>query len=145
MPRHRSGTDRRHGKRGQELFQGNDRLYPYHQDSGANRCAVRAGAQLGTADTKTLEDLTVYAENLGLAFQICDDILDVVGEEERMGKKTGADAQNKKATYPALFGLEESKERLDELTDTAIEALEDYYDNAEIFVKLAKILENRGN
>jgi len=107
--------------------------------------AVRAGAQLGTADTKTLEDLTVYAENLGLAFQICDDILDVVGEEERMGKKTGADAQNKKATYPALFGLEESKERLDELTDTAIEALEDYYDNAEIFVKLAKILENRGN
>lgn len=107
--------------------------------------AVRAGAQLGGADSDTLEDLTVYAENLGLAFQICDDILDIVGSEEELGKKTGADAENKKATYPALFGLEESKARLEELTDMAIDALKDYYDNAELFVHLAKVLETRGN
>lgn len=107
--------------------------------------AVRAGAQLGGADSETLEDLTIYAENLGLAFQICDDILDIVGEEEKLGKKTGADAENKKATYPALFGLEESKARLDELTNKAIEALKDYYDNAELFVELARVLETRGN
>ena len=107
--------------------------------------AVRSGAQLAGADSKTLEDLTVYAENLGLAFQICDDILDVIGEEEQLGKKTGVDAENKKATYPALFGLEESKARLSELTNTAIDALADYYDNAELFVELAKVLETRGN
>lgn len=102
--------------------------------------AVRAGAQLGNADEETLENLTVYAENLGLAFQICDDILDVEGSEEEMGKKAGMDSINKKATYPALYGLEQSKTRLDNLTQTSINALKKYYDNAEVFVKLAKDL-----
>ena len=114
------------------------------QTSALIVAAVRAGAQLVGADTDTLEDLTVYAENLGLAFQIADDILDVIGEEEEMGKKTGVDAENKKATYPALIGLEESKKRLNELTNTAIDALKDYYDNAELFVELARVLETRG-
>lgn len=107
--------------------------------------AVRAGAQLGGADSETLEALTIYAENLGLAFQIRDDILDVTGEEATLGKKTGADAQNSKATYPAVVGLDESNARLTELTQTAIDALRDYYDNAELFVELAKVLEIRGN
>ena len=106
--------------------------------------AIRAGAQLGGADTKTLNDLTIYAENLGLAFQIADDILDVVGSEEEMGKKVGSDTANEKSTYPALYGLEASKKKLMELTDTAINALADYYDNAEFFVKLAQDLAVRG-
>lgn len=106
--------------------------------------AVRAGAQLGKADNELLENLTVYAENLGLAFQICDDILDVEGHEEEMGKKTGMDTVHKKATYPSLYGLEESKKRLNDLTDTAINALSQYYDNAEVFTKLAKDLAVRG-
>lgn len=106
--------------------------------------AIRAGAQLGGADTETLNNLTVYAENLGLAFQIADDILDVIGSEEEMGKKTGADDANNKSTYPALYGLEASKEKLMELTETAIKALEQYYDNAEFFVELAKALAVRG-
>ena len=106
--------------------------------------AVKAGAQLGNADEEMLEDLTIYAENLGLAFQICDDLLDVEGSEEEMGKKTGMDCVNKKATYPALYGIKESKKRLDELTATAINALSEYYDNAEVFVKLAKDLGVRG-
>ena len=54
------------------------------------------------------------------------------------------DCVNKKATYPALYGIEESKKRLDELTATAIDALSEYYDNAEVFVKLAKDLAVRG-
>ncbi len=106
--------------------------------------AIRAGAQLGGADAETLNSLTVYAENLGLAFQIADDILDVIGSEEEMGKKTGADDANNKSTYPALYGLDASKEKLMELTDTAINALEKYYDNAEFFVELAKSLAVRG-
>jgi geranylgeranyl diphosphate synthase type II len=61
-----------------------------------------------------------------------------------MGKKAGMDIANKKATYPALYGLEESKKRLNELTETAINALSGYYDNAELFTKLAKELAVRG-
>ena len=106
--------------------------------------AVRAGAQLGNPDNELLENLTVYAENLGLAFQICDDLLDVEGSEEEMGKKAGMDSVNKKATYPGLYGLEESKKRLNNLTDTAVDALSQYYDNAEVFTRLAKDLAVRG-
>lgn len=106
--------------------------------------AVRAGAQLGGADTETLNNLTIYAENLGLAFQIADDILDVVGSEEEMGKKAGVDTVKKKSTYPSLYGLEASKQRLMELTDNAIDALASYYDNAEFFTTLAKELAVRG-
>ena len=106
--------------------------------------AIRAGAQLGGADAETLNNLTIYAENLGLAFQIADDILDVIGSEEEMGKKAGADDAHNKSTYPALYGLEASKEKLMELTDTAIKALEQYYDNAEFFVEIAKALAVRG-
>lgn len=107
--------------------------------------AIRAGAQMGNPDKEMLENMTIYAENLGLAFQICDDILDVIGDEQEMGKKTGQDCENQKATYPALYGLDASKQRLKELTDTAVEALACYYDNAELFTILARQLEVRGN
>lgn len=106
--------------------------------------AVRAGAQLGGADDEMLSRLTIYAENLGLAFQICDDILDVEGVEQEMGKKTGADSEKQKSTYPALYGIEASKERLRELTESAVEALAPYYDNAEFFNEFAKELATRG-
>ena len=99
---------------------------------------------LGSADDEVLSKLTIYAENLGLAFQICDDILDVEGQEEEMGKKSGVDAINKKATYPSLYGIKKSRERLNELTQMAIAPLEDYYDNAEVFTKLALELAVRG-
>jgi len=105
--------------------------------------AVRAGARLGSCSEQELENLTVYAENLGLAFQVCDDILDVEGDEELLGKEVGHDEANSKATYPALYGLDESKRKLRELTDAAKEALAEYYDNAELFVELAEMLATR--
>lgn len=106
--------------------------------------AVRAGAQLGGADADTLSDLTVYAENLGLGFQIADDILDVEGDEDEMGKKARKDSQKKKSTYPAIYGVEASKEKLMELTENAIGAMAPYYDNAEAFTALARELATRG-
>ena len=107
--------------------------------------AVRTGARIAGCDAQTLDNLTTYAENLGLAFQIRDDILDVEGNVEELGKKTGMDEALNKATYPSLFGLERAKERLEELTDDAIDAVAQYYDNAEVFTKLAEALAIRGN
>lgn len=106
--------------------------------------AVRAGAQLGGADADTMNNLTIYAENLGLAFQIADDILDVEGTFEEMGKKPGADKVKKKSTFPQLYGLEPSKEKLNELTQNAIDVLAPYYDNAEFFTMMARKLATRG-
>lgn len=102
--------------------------------------AVRAGAHLGGADKKMLEDLTDYAEVLGLAFQIGDDILDVEGTESIMGKKANVDKNKNKSTYPCCYGLEESRKRLMELTETAKEIMAPYYDEAEFFNKLAEEL-----
>ena len=107
--------------------------------------AVRAGARLGSCSDEELDNLTTFAENLGLAFQVCDDILDIEGDQELLGKEVGHDEANCKATYPALYGLEESKKKLRELTDAAKEALADYYDNAELFNELAEMLASRVN
>lgn len=105
---------------------------------------IKAGARLGGADDKMFTQLSNYAENLGLAFQVCDDILDIEGDESVMGKKCGMDAANKKSTYPSFYGLEKSKEYLKEYTQNAIDVLSEYYDNAEIFTKLARGLASRG-
>lgn len=105
--------------------------------------SVRAGLYLGGADDEMLKDLTVYAENLGLAYQIADDILDIKGNEAELGKKTGADAEHEKVTYVSLNGLEASEKRLEELTASAVEAIEKYYDNAEFFRELVLRLSKR--
>ena len=105
--------------------------------------AVSAGAYLGGADDEMLADLTVYAEDLGLAFQIVDDILDIVGDEKEMGKKKGMDAERGKMTYPGLYGLEASYTRVEELTNHALKTMEKYYDNAEFFNNVVIELANR--
>src|SRR5665647_1253672 len=102
--------------------------------------SIRAGAHLGGANEKMLRNLTDYAEFLGLAFQIKDDILDVTGVEKDMGKKSGGDKNKNKSTYPGCYGLEASISRLKELTENAIAVLEPYYDEAEFFTKLANEL-----
>jgi geranylgeranyl diphosphate synthase type II len=102
--------------------------------------AVRAGAHLGGAENKMMEDLTDYAEVLGLAFQIADDILDVEGSENVMGKKANVDKNKNKSTYPCCYGLDESRKRLMELTETAKDIMAPYYDEAEFFNKLAEEL-----
>lgn len=105
--------------------------------------SVQAGLYLGGADDNMIKNLTSYAENMGLAYQIADDILDVRGNAEIMGKKTGADAEHAKVTYVSLNGLEKSEEKLKELTNNAIEAIEEYYDNAIFFKDLVITLASR--
>lgn len=105
--------------------------------------AVRAGAQLGGADNEVLENLTKYAECIGLAFQIKDDILDIEGNEADLGKKTGMDSEHNKSTFPALYGIEASKKRLAELSDQARDYIAPYYDNAEFFGYIVDMLEKR--
>lgn len=86
--------------------------------------SVRIGALFAGADERQLQALTTYAQRIGLAFQIQDDILDVVGDAVKLGKAVGADAAHAKSTYPVLYGLEESREMVRRLTDEAHHALQ---------------------
>ena len=105
--------------------------------------AIKAGLHLGNPTQEMLEDFTKYGENLGLAFQIADDILDVIGTTEELGKEAGSDEKQHKNTYILNNGLEAAKARLEELSNNALSALEHYYDNAEFFNKLVHDLAER--
>lgn len=107
--------------------------------------AIRAGLYLGGASEQVMADFTSYAENLGIAYQIADDILDVKGNTQELGKTTGSDAESKKLTYVSKNGLEISEKKLQELTDNAVKAIEKYYDNAEFFRDLVLQLSKRTN
>jgi len=71
---------------------------------------MRAGAIIGGASEEELEKITKYGKNIGLSFQIVDDILDITGDEAKLGKPIGSDIENYKSTYPSLLGLEKSRE-----------------------------------
>lgn len=105
--------------------------------------AIKAGLYLGGGSPKMISDLSKYADNLGLAYQIADDILDVVGNPEQLGKATGSDKKKNKNTYPSINGLDAAYERLEELTSNAVDAIADYYDNAEFFRDLVLDLQKR--
>ena len=87
------------------------------------RVSVCLGGLLGGGDKSQMEALHVYGEKIGLAFQIVDDILDVEGDEVLMGKPTGSDEGLNKATYPALYGMETSKQLAQATCEEALGAL----------------------
>lgn len=107
------------------------------------RAAVKAGLYLGSPDDNMIDNMQKYAEYLGLAYQIADDILDVVGNPEEMGKSMGSDVKKNKNTYPSINGLDAAYRRLDEVTSKAVESIGDYYDNAEFFRDLVLRLAKR--
>jgi len=88
------------------------------------KAAVLAGAYLGGADSRIIEKLGEYGDSIGLAFQIVDDIMDVISTLEERGKNVGGDAETGKATYPALYGLEESKKEALRLLAIARKSIE---------------------
>ncbi len=107
------------------------------------KSAIKAGLYLGNPSSDMLAQLDIYAENLGLAYQIADDILDEVGTTDELGKETGSDKKKNKTTYTSINGLAEAKERLEQLTEAAVEAIAGYYDNAEFFRDLVLELKDR--
>lgn len=107
------------------------------------KLSVRMGAMLADATTDDLANLTSYAEKIGLAFQIKDDILSEEGNEEVLGKPVGNDKLLGKCTYVFKYGLEGAKEILSKITKEAIEKLDRYNEKAEFLVELAKYIENR--
>lgn len=103
------------------------------------RCAVMLGCIVSGADEKTTNALISYADNIGLAFQIVDDILDVTGTVEELGKPIGSDKESDKTTYVTLFGIEKAKEMAKEATDNALKAVEAIKDN-DFLIQLAESL-----
>ena len=95
-----------------------------HKTGALIRAAVRMGAlSAGEAGRRALPALDRYAENIGLAFQVQDDILDVVGDTATLGKRQGADQQLGKSTYPALLGLEQARKKAHDLITDARRSL----------------------
>ena len=112
--------------------------------TGALFCAaIRSGAILGGATDKQLADLTQYARQFGLAFQITDDILDVTGDEASIGKPVGSDEKNHKSTYVTLGSLESARELAQTAVDEAKKALADFGKEADFLRELVDYLISR--
>lgn len=115
----------------------------YHKTAALIIAAVTAGAYIAKASEEDIGLLAEYAENLGLAFQIVDDLLDVHGDEMKMGKSIGRDGQLKKSSYPSIHGMDEARIRLIDLTQAAGNALEKFGVKAEFLIGFAKALSER--
>ncbi len=107
------------------------------------RASVEMGALLGGGDEGQIAALREYGTALGLCFQVVDDLLDVVGDQEKLGKPVGSDEKNKKATYPALFGIEETRRRAAELRDQALAHLSSFGQEAEPLRAIANYIVER--
>ncbi|MEB3101435.1 polyprenyl synthetase family protein [Ferviditalea candida] len=107
-------------------------------------CSLRIGGHAALASDEQLEALQQFGRNIGLAFQIQDDILDIVGDEAKLGKKTNADGQANKVTFPYFIGLEASRDKVAELTAKGKQAIQDgNFPNPERLLRLADYLMGR--
>jgi geranylgeranyl diphosphate synthase, type II len=114
-----------------------------HKTGALIKASVKAGAILGGADAAELAALTRYGEAVGLAFQIADDILDIEGTTEEIGKDAGSDEARGKATYPAVIGLTDSKLRAVELVEMALESLTGFDHRADPLREIATYIVKR--
>ncbi|HSG98565.1 MAG TPA: farnesyl diphosphate synthase [candidate division Zixibacteria bacterium] len=121
-----------------------DILFIHRQKTAALiRCAARFGALLAGDTGAGLAAVSRYGAKLGLAFQIVDDILDIEGDQAKLGKSVGSDQKNLKATYPAAVGMERSHEAANKLIDEAIEALSGAEFPTERLIELARYIGRR--
>ena len=108
---------------------------------------IEIGCILGDATKEIRENLEKYADLIGLAFQIKDDILDIEGDFEKLGKPVGSDAELNKSTYPSLIGMEESKKLLDEIIERAKNIIIENFtlERGKLLVELADFIGKRDN
>lgn len=107
------------------------------------RAAGTIGAILADAGEDEIRSVDEFCKNLGIAFQIQDDILDVVGNEQELGKPIGSDAENEKSTYVTLCGLERARELVEEYTKRATDSLARFENNAELIDLANKLVGRR--
>ena len=107
------------------------------------KAAIRSGAILAGANSQQLDALTIYAEKFGLAFQITDDILDVIGDEKNLGKPVGSDEKNNKSTYVTLTSIDTAKNLAQKAVDDAVDALKNFGAEADFLRELVKFLLGR--
>lgn len=104
---------------------------------------LKVGAIVGGASEEDIDRMEQIGLNLGLAFQIRDDVLDIIGDEDKLGKATGSDLGNDKSTYPALFGLNASIDRIKDLTENVNSLLSLYKNRSGFLLQLSNYLMNR--
>ncbi len=107
------------------------------------RASVISGAILGQASENQIDQLDHYAQKIGLAFQVVDDILNITGDPDRLGKAVGTDAERQKNTYPALMGLESSQKFAESLIDSALQALSIFDNKANPLREIARYVVDR--
>lgn len=116
-----------------------------HKTGSFIRASVRIGAIMAQAPRNKLNSLTKYGEQVGLAFQITDDILDITGTKEEMGKPIGSDSMRGKNTYPSVFGLKESKKIAENLINDSLKTIKNFDKKAEPLREIAKYILSRRN
>ncbi|UCH91409.1 MAG: polyprenyl synthetase family protein [Nitrospirota bacterium] len=116
-----------------------------HKTGQLIRAAVRIGGIIGGASSTQLESLTGYAEDIGLAFQIADDVLNKVGTREELGKDAGTDEKRGKKTYPSFFGIDGARKLGEECTERAINRLESFGSQADPLRHIATYIMSRRN
>ncbi|MBM4137167.1 MAG: polyprenyl synthetase family protein [Nitrospira sp.] len=116
-----------------------------HKTAALITASVRIGPLLAESDNDTLHALSRYGENIGLTFQIIDDILDIEGSPEELGKSAGSDRKSKKMTYPALYGIEMSRQKAENLISVAIDELKIFSSEADPLREIASYLIKRRN
>lgn len=128
---------------GREVDQPTLEFIHTHKTGAMIRASLRVGAIAGGADVPALQALTLYGDRIGLAFQITDDILDLEGDETVLGKQVGSDLKKGKTTYPALYGIPESRRRARELVDAAVAGLAEFDSRAEPLRSIADYIVER--
>jgi geranylgeranyl diphosphate synthase type II len=117
----------------------------YHKTAALIQASLILGAQIAHADVKKQEIISDFGKNIGLAFQVVDDILDIEQTTEQLGKDAGSDIERGKATYPSLIGIEASKQKAIELYESAVQILDQLKEDTSILRDIARFIITRVN
>lgn len=116
-----------------------------HKTAALLEACVVCGGILAGASSEDVQRLSRYSQNIGLAFQIIDDILDITATQEQLGKTAGKDLKANKITYPSLWGLEESRKKADYLVEAACTEIASFGEKAQPLIAIAHFITNRNH